>query len=134
MKASAICVWCGTQFTARTTGGSPQRFCSPADRAAFHSAARRWAERAVASGALSVPDIQSTAPAACTLPGTAEAVAPVPHQVGSITVALDVPAEAVGMLQGAGWLSARSVEGVADAIVDLVDCALACGRPPTRRI
>jgi hypothetical protein len=80
--------------------------------------------------------MQSAAPAACTLQGAVEAGAPVPqHQVSSITVALDVPAEAVRMLQGAGWLSARSVAGVADAIVDLVDCALACGlRPPSRPI
>lgn len=102
----------------------------------FWASARRWAEFAVASGALSVADIQSTAPAACTLPGTAEAVAPVPqHPVGSITVALDVPAEAVGMLQAAGWLGGQNVQGVADAIVDLVDCVLASGlRPPTGRI
>jgi hypothetical protein len=59
------CVWCGRSFRGRR-GGSPQRFCCAAHRTAFHSAARRWAEHAVAVGMLAVADLKAN-PAACTL-------------------------------------------------------------------
>jgi hypothetical protein len=65
------CPWCNKRFLPRC-GGSPQVFCSSGHRAAFHSAARRWAEHAVAVGMLTVADLKAEAnPAACTLlPGT----------------------------------------------------------------
>ena len=69
------CLWCGRPFRVRR-GGSPQRFCSAAHRMAFWSALRRWAERAVAAGMLTVADINNGATAACTLlPG---GISPVP--------------------------------------------------------
>ena len=46
---TAGCLWCGKHFKPRR-GGSPRMFCAPSCRAAFHTAARRWAGRAVASG------------------------------------------------------------------------------------
>ena len=61
------CLWCGRPFRVRR-GGSPQRFCSAAHRMAFWSALRRWAERAVAAGMLTVADINNGAAVACTLP------------------------------------------------------------------
>src|SRR5689334_20322881 len=48
------CLWCGRIFTARTTGGSAQRFCSTEHRKAFWTAARRWTMRAIETGLLSV--------------------------------------------------------------------------------
>jgi hypothetical protein len=57
-------------FRARHSGGSPQKFCCAAHRTAFHSAARRWAERAVSLGRLSVAELKAN-PAACTLPPAA---------------------------------------------------------------
>ena len=60
------CLWCKRPFRARR-GGSPKRFCCAAHRIAFWSAARRWAERAVVSGLLSVDDIRNHATEACTL-------------------------------------------------------------------
>src|SRR6202049_906652 len=48
------CLWCGRTFTARTTGGSAQRFCSTEHRKAFWTAARRWTMRAIETGLLSV--------------------------------------------------------------------------------
>jgi hypothetical protein len=60
------CLWCSQPFRARQTGGSPQRFCCAAHRAAFHAAARRWAECLVAAGLVSIADLKA-APAACTL-------------------------------------------------------------------
>src|SRR5690348_16122211 len=52
--AKAPCLWCGRTFTARTTGGSAQRFCSTEHRKAFWTAARRWTMRAIETGLLSV--------------------------------------------------------------------------------
>jgi hypothetical protein len=63
----AKCSWCGQDFPARR-GGSPRRFCSTEHRSLFWSALRRWAERAVAAGILTIADIRNGDPAACTLP------------------------------------------------------------------
>ncbi len=52
------CLWCSAPFTPRI-GGKPQRFCRPQHRSAFHSAARRWAEGAVADGRLAVTDLRA---------------------------------------------------------------------------
>ena len=62
----AHCLWCERPFGSRR-GGSPQRFCCAAHRIAFWSALRRWGERAVASGGLTVDHIKNADPAACTL-------------------------------------------------------------------
>ena len=51
------CLWCARPFVPRA-GGKTQRFCRPAHRLAFHASARRWAERAVLSGALSVAELK----------------------------------------------------------------------------
>ena len=60
------CLWCGRAFVARR-GGSPQRFCRARCRTAFWSALRRWGERAVAAGILTIGDIRTGDPAPCTL-------------------------------------------------------------------
>jgi hypothetical protein len=62
------CLWCHNPFLPRRNGGSPQRFCSGEHREIFWSASRRWAERAVAAGVLTVDQIKDNDPAACTLP------------------------------------------------------------------
>ena len=46
----ARCLWCGLGFTPREGGGSPQRFCA---------LACRWAERALATGRLTVAEIKA---------------------------------------------------------------------------
>jgi hypothetical protein len=63
---STVCQWCDGPFRARR-GGSPQRFCGAGCRTAFWSALRRWGERAVAAGILTINDIKKADPAACTL-------------------------------------------------------------------
>jgi hypothetical protein len=50
---TACCPWCGKNFQPRSSGGTDQRFCRPACRQAFWTAARRWVMRAVAAGLLS---------------------------------------------------------------------------------
>jgi hypothetical protein len=66
LATAANCIWCARAFKPRR-GGSPQRFCSPRHRTAFHSAARRWAEANIATGTLPVGAIKDGVPAAYTL-------------------------------------------------------------------
>jgi len=63
---AVTCLWCGLSFRVRRRGGSPQKFCCAAHRAAFHSAARRWAERAISLRLSRIDDLKAD-PAACTL-------------------------------------------------------------------
>jgi hypothetical protein len=63
----AKCSWCGQIFHPRR-GGSPQRFCSVEHRSLFWSALRRWGERAIATGNLTIAEVQDGAATACTLP------------------------------------------------------------------
>jgi hypothetical protein len=65
-KPLPACLWCGCSFTPRR-GGSPRVFCASGCRTAFHTAARLWAERAVAAGSLTIADLQNGDPAACKL-------------------------------------------------------------------
>ena len=66
----ADCLWCNRNFPPRArAGGSPQRFCCAAHRTAFWSALRRWGERAVAAGVLSIDQIRKGSVSACTLGG-----------------------------------------------------------------
>jgi hypothetical protein len=72
----AKCSWCGQDLQPRR-GGSPQRFCSAKHRSLFWSALRRWGERAVAAGILTVVDIRNGDATACTLLlGATSAVTP----------------------------------------------------------
>jgi hypothetical protein len=89
IEAAPVCVWCGRPLSARR-GGSPKRFCSAAHRIAFWSALRRWAERAVAAGALTIANIRSGDPTACTLLPGAISPAPIPEAQKLASVA---PAE-----------------------------------------
>jgi hypothetical protein len=56
---AAVCQWCERAFRPRGGGGSPQRFCGAACRTAFWTALRRWGERAMAAGILTVADIRN---------------------------------------------------------------------------
>ena len=96
-----VCLWCRRPFSARR-GGSPKRFCCAAHRMAFWSAARRWAERAVVSGFLSVDDIRNGAGEACTLLPGVDSPAPVRVSQKSGAVApAERPGEAVEPLDDA---------------------------------
>jgi|HubBroStandDraft_3_1064219.scaffolds.fasta_scaffold78727_4 hypothetical protein len=90
-----LCLWCGRPFAARR-GGSPQRFCKARCRTAFWSALRRWAERAVATGVLTIAAIRNGATGACTLPPGAVSPAdiPGPQGVGAKRTGLDLQTQA----------------------------------------
>ena len=129
---STTCLWCGKAFAPRR-GGSPKRFCSATHRMAFWSALRRWGERAVASGALTVDHIKNADPAACTLlPGGVSAL-PVHRGDNSAPVAPPASSEDAAELlddllitllelPGDGWfrvvdmLSAELVDKICDRI------------------
>ena len=95
----SVCPWCKRPFPARR-GGSPKRFCCAAYRTAFWSAARRWAERALVSGFLSVDDIRNGVAEACTLLPGPSLPAPLPLSQKSGTVAsAEHPGEAAELLE-----------------------------------
>jgi hypothetical protein len=102
----ATCRWCEKPFRPRR-GGSQQRFCGSKCRATFWSALRDWAERALAAGVLTVAEVRSGNPAACTLLGAAVSsppVSPPPRHVrpgevlgvadGAVEIGEDAPSEA----------------------------------------
>jgi hypothetical protein len=77
MSGETICLWCTVPYFLRR-GGSPRKFCSTRCRHKFHSCARRWAEAAIDLGILTIDDIRSGDPAACTLLLEATSLAPAP--------------------------------------------------------
>ena len=50
----AACPWCSATFEPRTTGGSPQRFCTAPCRRAFDTACRVYAATEIHTGRLPV--------------------------------------------------------------------------------
>jgi hypothetical protein len=92
MHGQTICLWCAARVTLRR-GGSPRKFCSPRCRHEFHSCARRWAEAAVAAGALSIDVLKNGDPAACTLLPRATLAVPIgeaaPQHLGPVSPRAD---------------------------------------------
>jgi hypothetical protein len=74
-QAPHACLWCTSSFEPRRSG-SPQRFCGTKCRTKFWSALRRWGDRAIDAGILSVADVKSGVATACTLPGHGAPAAP----------------------------------------------------------
>ena len=58
LSGKTHCLWCGGAFTPRTSGGSPQKFCSTGHRQAFWIAARRWTMKAVEAGLINVENLK----------------------------------------------------------------------------
>jgi hypothetical protein len=69
------CSWCRQDLQPRR-GGSPQRFCSAEHRSLFWSALRRWGDRAIAAGILTIADLKSGIVAACTLTEGSQLLSP----------------------------------------------------------
>ena len=67
------CFWCGTKFSAKTVGANPKRFCSALCKNRFHTAARRWVERALADGRLSLNELGAPSASCTTVGGALEA-------------------------------------------------------------
>jgi hypothetical protein len=87
-------------------------FCGPACRTAFHTAARRWAERVVDAGFLTVDHIRSGDPTACTLLPCGISPAPIGPAQKPAPASPESPDEAaellydliVGLLDNDKWL------------------------------
>lgn len=58
-RAVAVCPWCGQPFEVKSIGAHRKRFCSPACKGRYHTALRRWAQKALAEGELSLEDLRS---------------------------------------------------------------------------
>jgi hypothetical protein len=91
---SPACLWCGKAFRSRRRG-SPQVFCTAACRSAFHTAGRRWAERAVACGALMVDDLRNADTEACTLCRSDQRRSPAPEAASGVSALPEVSARFV---------------------------------------
>jgi hypothetical protein len=146
---SKTCRWCGRAFIERR-GGSPQVFCRSGCRTAFHTAGRRWAERAVAAGVLTVAELRDIPAEACTLDRREERPLGLPRDIGSPDTALSsapcarrraiplgiaILADAVPRLCELGWLDTGQSgrpSAIADAVTDLSDRALELGLRPRR--
>jgi hypothetical protein len=56
-----VCLWCDHEFSPRKSGGSPQRFCCPEHRRAFHIAAHQFVLAEFSAGRLTVAEIKQFA-------------------------------------------------------------------------
>ena len=135
------CLWCDTAFEPRKAG-SPQRFCNSKHREAFHSAGRRYAERAVLSGLLTAADLRNSPAEACTLrtgqgrapdcPGIAsdENALSAAHRASARKLQLELSIAPDGILDlcRLGWLdpdTAQDSEAVGDAVIELTNAPIA---------
>jgi len=140
------CLWCDDEFEPRK-GGSPQRFCHPKHRDAFHSAARRWAEHAVLNGRLTVAELRGDPLEACMVDPRGERRAqeccstmPAPRieervltedqrqDARRLDLRISIAADGVIDLCVLRWLDVdklRDAEAVTDAIVELTNAAIA---------
>jgi hypothetical protein len=91
---SLACPWCEKRFKPQRCG-SPQVFCTAACRSAFHSASRRWAERALACGLLTIAELQNSDPQACTLRERMEEGSSLPETRSGNSASHDAPARFV---------------------------------------
>jgi len=141
------CLWCDTAFEPRKAG-SPQRFCNSKHREAFHSAGRRYAERAVLSGLLTAADLRNGPAEACTLP-TGQGRAPgYPDIAGEETalsdaqrasarnmqLELSIAADGILDLCRLGWLDPDTMQdpgAVGDAVAELTNAALSLRLRPS---
>jgi hypothetical protein len=143
MTTSNTCLWCGQVFTLRRgSGGSPQRFCSSACRTAFHSACRRWAERVVAAGRLTVAALRGGNAAACTLLSGSGSAPPDPalltalralREQGLMRLPAAILPSVAADLVAAGWLDwrrCRQPDALAAAVAALAAAALKAGLRP----
>ncbi len=64
-EINRVCEWCGTLFPAKTVGAHPKRFCCDACKGTYHTALRRWAQREVDEGRITITDLKA-AVSSCT--------------------------------------------------------------------
>ena len=141
------CLWCDTAFEPRKAG-SPQRFCSSKCRDEFHSAGRRYAERAVLGGLLTVAELRNGPPEACTLLGGQERRLDYPDigyeetalseaqraSARKLQLELSIAPDGILDLCRLGWLdpdTAQDPEAVGDSVAELTNAALSLRLRPS---
>jgi len=100
----------------------------------FWSALRRWGERAIAGGILTIADVRNSDPAACTLPGAAISPPLVSQGQGDMIVSLEVGSCATADLVALGWLAASDQsdkDALTHALIDLIERAIELRVTPT---
>ena len=102
---TGVCLWCGRFFVPRR-GGSEQRFCGSGHRHEFHSAARRYVDRAVATGILTVAEIQDGPAEACALLSGSNSASPAPGQAEDAMARLGALLDDIFERQSDGQLNA----------------------------
>ena len=141
------CLWCDIAFEPRKAG-SPQRFCNSKHREAFHSAGRRYAERAVLNGLLTAADLRNGPAEACTL-RTGQGRAPDYPDIGgeetalsdaqrasarNLQLELSIAADGILDLCRLGWLDPDTMQdagAVGDAVAELTNAALSLRLRPS---
>ena len=141
------CLWCDTEFEPRK-GGSPQRFCDPKHRDAFHSAGRRFAEDAVLIGLLTAADLRNGSAEACTL-RAGQGRAPDYPDIGgeetalsdaqrasarNLQLELSIAADGILDLCRLGWLDSDTIQdpgAVGDPVAALTNAALSLRLRPS---
>jgi hypothetical protein len=133
MSDAVRCPWCDRPFLPRQDGGQQQKFCRPSCRREFHAAARAWALAAIASGALSPVDVRSVPAATRTLLLCEEEQARRAGR-GSVDLSLRILPDVIEDLSQLGWVVGawRLDDAVADAVVELVERAIALGLRPSQ--
>ncbi len=58
MTTTVECPWCETTFEPRTVGAHRKRFCSSTCKDAYHTALRKWAQRAAEHGEVTVNELK----------------------------------------------------------------------------
>src|SRR5438105_3342248 len=141
------CLWCDTEFEPRK-GGSPQRFCDPKHRDAFHSAGRRFAEHAVLGGLLTAADLRNGPAEACTLRAGQEGQSDAPAigdedtalsdaqrtSARNLQLELSIAADGILDLCRLGWLdpdTAQDAGAVGNAVAELTNAALSLRLRPS---
>ena len=72
MSQVTLCPWCAAPFTAKIVGAHRKRFCSVRCKNRYHAATRKWVQKAIGAGLISIVDLKA-AEASCTRQGVAEA-------------------------------------------------------------
>jgi hypothetical protein len=92
---------------------------------------RRWALEAIASGALTMADIQTSPAATRALPHDIEAGTRA-HRRGTMVLTVQILPNAISDLSRLGWLlgARRFDDGVAAAVAEMVERGIALGLRP----
>ncbi len=56
---TASCLWCDTEFSPKRVGAHSKRFCSSTCKNAYHTALRKWAQRAADHGEVTVNELKA---------------------------------------------------------------------------